>query len=77
MSLYSYLGDEMTNDQQSYAPITEEAARMAVVQFYQALQFERALHIDLGEYQDHISCLQEMIDDLEQRAPWLKQEVTA
>ena len=67
----------MANVQQSYEPITEEAARLAVVQFYQALQFECALHLEVGEYQEHIACLQEMIDDLERRAPWLKQEVMA
>jgi hypothetical protein len=67
----------MLNDQQSYAPITEEAAMLAVVQFYQALQFECALELELGEHQEHIAFLQEMIDDLERRAPWLKQEVMA
>jgi hypothetical protein len=45
----------MANIQQSYEPITEEAARLAVVQFYQALQFECALHLELGEYQEHIA----------------------
>lgn len=67
----------MANDQQSYEPITEEAARLAVVQFYQALQFECGLELQLGEHQEHIACLQEMIDDLERRAPWLKREVMA